>query len=46
MKKLVESGADIRYRNRDGLAALDYAILPGFKEIAIFLFKRMNKDKE
>ena len=46
VKLLIEKGADVKHRNKDGLSAIDFAILPGFKDIAVYLFSRLNNDKK
>ena len=45
VRYLLQKGADVNIIAPIGLSTLEYAILPGFYEIALLLFERV-KDKE
>ena len=45
MKYLVTKGADVNFMAKTGLSVIEYAILPGYYELALFLFEKV-KDKE
>ena len=50
VKLLIEKGADPNYKNDKQLSAIDYAILPGYYNIAAYLYTKIDdktlKDEE
>jgi ankyrin repeat protein len=46
VRYLVENNADVNFVAKNGLRAIEYAILPGFYEIATILFQRMSNQQK
>ena len=43
VKLLLKKGADPNYVNKKNLSIIDYAILPGYYEIASLLYEEMKE---